>query len=345
LKLSIIIPVYNVENHISTCIQSICNQDINEKDYEILIIDDGSTDNSINIALHFERKYTNIHVYSQKNEGVGSARNKGISLAKGKYIYFIDPDDYLADNVLDLILFYAEKNNLQILTFSSQGTTKSNLNKSLSNNTETFKLQTMDGVSYISSEGYKNEVWWYIIERSFLNEIGLKFIVGRWMEDAIFTCNLLLKAKHISKLPIDAHRHVKVKGSAMTSKEPEHYIKVIYDNANAAKELGNLIQEVKASKNANSGCIKRLQARQQSFVFFLMIRILKSRITFKEVKYILNSMKEIKAYPLNDFIGKDYNGVVYKFITRFFNQKPIYYSFFLICNPIFKVVNTRKWHE
>jgi glycosyltransferase involved in cell wall biosynthesis len=342
VRLSIIIPVYNVENYVSTCIHSLLNQGIDLGDYEILIINDGSTDNSLKIAKSFEYKYANISVYSQKNEGVGSARNKGINLAKGKFIYFIDPDDYLADNVLGLILFYAEKNNLQILTFSSQSTTKTNLNVSLSNNTKDFQLRTLDGMSYISSNGYKNEVWCYIVERSFLNEIGLKFIVGKWMEDAIFTSHLFLKVKRISKSPIDAHRHVKVKGSAMTSKEAEHYIKLIYDNANAAKELGNLIQEVKSSKNANSECINRLQARQQSFVFFLMIRILKSRITFKEVKCILNTMKENKAYPLNDFIGKDYNGFVYKSITRFLNIKPIYYLIFLISNPIFKVVNTIK---
>ncbi|MGZ0017099.1 glycosyltransferase [Yeosuana sp. AK3] len=342
MRLSVIIPLYNVENYVSICINSILNQGLDARDYEILIINDGSTDNSLEIVKKFEHKYTNIFVYSKKNCGVGSARNKGISLAKGKYIYFIDPDDYLAENVLGLILLHAEKNNLQILTFSSHATTKTNLNASLSNNTKAFQLQTMDGVSYISLNGYKNEVWWYIIEHSFLNEIGIKFIVGRWMEDAIFTSNLLLKAKRISKLPIDAHRHVKVKGSAMTSKEAEHYIKIIYDNANAAKELGSLIQEAKAYKSINLECIKRLQARQQSFVFFLMIRILKSRITFEEVKYIINSMKEIRAYPLNNFIGKDYNGVVYKFITGLFNVKPIYYSIFFICNPIFKIVNSHK---
>ena len=98
IKISIIIPVYNVENYISQCLKSLLNQGVDEHTIEILVIDDGSKDNSIKIAKEFQKLHLCIKIYTQENGGVGSARNKGIDLANGEYIYFIDPDDYLVDN-------------------------------------------------------------------------------------------------------------------------------------------------------------------------------------------------------------------------------------------------------
>lgn len=344
LKLSIIIPLYNVEKYVASCIESLLDQNLDSNDYEILIIDDGSSDNSVSIVRKFELDYSNIHVHSQENAGVGSARNMGIDLAKGKYIYFIDPDDYLASNVLKPILDHIDDHDLQVLTFSSIGTTDTTLYNSSSNNNQKFTIDKMTGIDYIGTVGYKNEVWWYIVKRSFIKDLGLKFIEGRWMEDAIFTATLFIKVKQIAYLSVDAHRHVKVAGSAMTSsamtsKEPKHYIQVIYDNGNAAKEFNQLIIEVSNSENINLRCLNRLKARQQSFVFFMMIRVLKSSITFKEVKAIVNSMTEIKAYPLNKFLGNDYKGFVYEFITRLFNIKHLYFFLFLILNPFLRTKN------
>ncbi|WP_303317752.1 glycosyltransferase [Flavivirga abyssicola] len=339
MRLSIIIPLYNVEKYVASCINSLLDQNLDPIDYEILIIDDGSTDNSVSIVRKFESGYSNIHVHSQENAGVGSARNKGIDLAKGRYIYFIDPDDYLASNVLKPILDYIDDHDLQVLTFSSIGTTNTALYDSSSNTNQKFTIDKMTGIDYIGTIGYKNEVWWYVTKRSFIKDFRLKFIEGRWMEDAIFTTTLFIKAKKMAHLSIDAHRHVKVEGSAMTSKEPKHYIKVIYDNGNAAKEFNELIEEISNSESSNLKCLSRLKARQQSFVFFMMIRILKSEIRFKEVKAIMNSMTEIKVYPLNKFLGNDYKGFTYVLITRLFNIKYLYYVLFLILNPFLRMKN------
>ncbi|NMH88166.1 glycosyltransferase [Flavivirga algicola] len=339
MKLSIIVPLYNVEKYVASCIESLLNQNLDASDYEILIIDDGSTDNSIPIVKKFEQAHSNIYVHSQENAGVGSARNKGIDLAKGKYIYFIDPDDYLASNVLEPILNHIETHNLQVLTFSSTGTTLTDLYVSGSNNYQSFPVNKMHGMDYIGAFRYKNEVWWYMIERAFLKDLELKFIEGRWMEDAIFTTTLFINTLRMAHVPIDAHRHVKVEGSAMTSKEPKHYIQVIYDNGHAAQVFNKLIEEVSRSKNTNLKCLKRLRTRQQSFVFFMMVRILKSRMLFKDVKAVVNNMVEVGAYPLNKFIGDDYNGLVYRFITKLFNVEPLYLFLFLILNPFFKAKN------
>lgn len=98
--LSIIIPVYNVEKYLGECLNSLLSQNIDKSLYEIICINDGSTDGSPYILDKFKQKYPNIIVVHQNNMGVSAARNTGIELANGKYFWFVDPDDFVIYNVL-----------------------------------------------------------------------------------------------------------------------------------------------------------------------------------------------------------------------------------------------------
>jgi len=335
MRLSIIMPVYNAAKFLSICIDSLLNQDIDSADYEVLVINDGSTDSSLSIANLYSDKYTNIKVYTKTNGGVGSARNKGLSLAKGTYVYFIDPDDYLAPDVLKMLIDSAEENKLDVLTFTSKSTSDSSLYNSAPK-TNNLKISAIySGVDYIANYKYQNEVWWYIIRRASIEETEIRFIEGRWMEDAIFTTQLFLKTNIMAHLPLDVHRHLIVEGSAMTSKEIEHYLRVIDDNRNAAIVFESLIKRLE-QKGANPKCIKRLKTRQQSFVFFMMVRMLKSTISIAQVKKVMDELSITNAYPLNSFFGSDYNGLAYSILVKLFNRKRLFYLLFKISNPILK---------
>lgn len=98
MKLSIIVPVYNVEQYLPKCVSSLLNQGLKDEDYEILLINDGSTDHSLSLCTDYAERYANIRVFSQPNSGVGIARNKGIDNALGEYIAFVDSADYLLQN-------------------------------------------------------------------------------------------------------------------------------------------------------------------------------------------------------------------------------------------------------
>ena len=98
--LSIIIPVYNVEKYLGECLNSLLSQNIDKSLYEIICINDGSTDGSPYILDKFKQKYPNIIVVHQNNMGVSAARNTGIELANGNYFWFVDPDDFVINNVL-----------------------------------------------------------------------------------------------------------------------------------------------------------------------------------------------------------------------------------------------------
>ena len=339
MKLSIIIPVYNVEKHISKCLDSLVNQDVNKTDYEVIIVNDGSKDKSASIAVSYCESQDNFFLYNQENQGVGAARNKGLSIAIGEYIYFLDPDDYLADNVLDELISIATKYKSDVLTFNTQNTTSKTLNSSNSNNVKLHDLVSESGLDYIANYKYKNEVWWYIINKNFIDSINLKFITGSWMEDAIFTVELFVKAKSIIKLPLDIHRHVRVSGSAMTNRESKHYLDVINANANAAVFYNSIIKELDSDLLKNKKTIKQLRSRQQSFVFFMMIRILKSSFKRQDILPLLHKMKSVNAYKLDSFLGKDYKGFKYYFLSNFFSNKYLYYILFIIANPLLKRMN------
>ena len=108
IMLSIIIPVYNAGQFIEKCLQSCENQDIDPSVYEIILINDGSLDRSLIIMKNTIKKYTNILLLSGPNEGVSNARNKGLDIAQGKYIWCVDADDRIEINCLSKILFILE---------------------------------------------------------------------------------------------------------------------------------------------------------------------------------------------------------------------------------------------
>lgn len=113
ILISVIVPIYNTSKYLDRCMQSIISQTV--KNIEIILIDDGSTDNSLAICKEYEKMYKNIRVYHQKNLGQGAARNIGIVKARGKYIGFVDSDDYIDKNMYKYMLGLAENNELDIV--------------------------------------------------------------------------------------------------------------------------------------------------------------------------------------------------------------------------------------
>ena len=119
IRLSIIIPFYNVEKYIAQCLDSVYAQDIPESEYEVICVNDSSPDNSREIVLEYQKQHSNlVLVEHEKNKKLGAARNTGLRAARGKYVWFIDSDDYIAENCLNKLLTTSEKNKLEILHFN-----------------------------------------------------------------------------------------------------------------------------------------------------------------------------------------------------------------------------------
>lgn len=114
-KVSVIIPVYNAERYLKQCLDSIINQTL--KEIEIICVDDGSTDSSLEILKKYEKKDGRVQIIQQKNQFAGVARNNGLKIARGKYVFFIDSDDFCEISLLNSVFLVAEKNNVDIVAF------------------------------------------------------------------------------------------------------------------------------------------------------------------------------------------------------------------------------------
>lgn len=115
-KASIIIPVYNVEEYLEKCLDSAISQTL--QDIEIIVVNDESTDNSLNIIRTYAKKDSRIVVIDQKNRGLGGARNSGIEAARGEYLFFLDSDDYIAPETLETLYHHAKEHDLDMVIFN-----------------------------------------------------------------------------------------------------------------------------------------------------------------------------------------------------------------------------------
>jgi len=192
--ISIIIPVYNVEQYLAECLNSIINQSYT--DYEIILINDGSTDMSGKICDAFSKTYANIITIHQNNVGVGAARNVGIENAKGDYLYFLDSDDYISNNFFEKVTEYLDENP-DILQF---GYCQVNLSGKVKgkriprfNNIRNLKLER-NRLIEIFQVGIGNELWTKLFKKEVILTNKILFDNKRRGQDITFIVKVLEKA-------------------------------------------------------------------------------------------------------------------------------------------------------
>ncbi len=199
MRLSIIIPFYNVEKYIAECLDSVYEQDIHESEYEVICVNDCTLDNSKAIVLEYQKKHSNlILVEHDINKMLGEARNSGLRIAKGNYVWFIDSDDFIQPNSFTKILNIAESKDIEILHFNAQRIT----NEGEISDYKFFPQNT----SLISGpEFLKNDIvpyyeklvtaWSKIFKRDFLLKNDLFYPKIYFWEDNVHTLKSLLTCK------------------------------------------------------------------------------------------------------------------------------------------------------
>lgn len=225
MKLSVIIPVYNVEKYIATCLESLVNQDIPASEYEIIIVNDGSTDSSEKIVNLYEQKHPNIKHLVKENGGPGSARNFGLKHAASDYIWFVDADDWIQKNCLNGLLDYVFTNDLDFCEFNYVEVVKTEEN--IVGQNRWLQGKVISNVDYISRLAMPYAPWNYIVRRQIIAANNLLFVQGIFHEDREFNIRLLEHCKRISYYdkPDGVYYYmIQREGSTMTRKTPEHYI-------------------------------------------------------------------------------------------------------------------------
>jgi len=239
MLLSIIIPVYNVEEYLTECLDSVFSQDLN--DCEIISVNDGSKDTSRQILSDYQKKNPELIIIDQENGGLSEARNAGLKVAKGEYIYFLDSDDYLLPEVIEKINKSIQQSKCEVIGFNATA-------NGITIYIPSFIVANFgkSGISFFSDFYYDNgfypffNIALYVYRKSFLDHHNLYFKKGIYHEDILFTLHVFYYTTSICgyNIPIFNYRQNR-EGSITTNIK----LKNLSDKSKICRELDCFYQE------------------------------------------------------------------------------------------------------
>lgn len=190
ISLSIIVPIYNVEKYVRACVESLFHQELDEDVFEVIIVNDGTEDNSMEVIADIINSHSNFTVINQQNQGLSIARNNGIAIARGEYILLVDSDDLLVENSLKPILYKALENKIDIAIAEFMEIK----DKGAEYHQPTIQyIEETSGRQLFLTDS-KNYVWHKLYKKKFLEDNNLRFIPDIFYEDIPFTHECYLKA-------------------------------------------------------------------------------------------------------------------------------------------------------
>jgi glycosyltransferase involved in cell wall biosynthesis len=242
LRLSVIVPAYNAESRIQNCVKSILNQDIPTDEYEIIIVNDGSQDNTGIIIENLKQRTNNIIIISQPNSGVSAARNAGLKMAKGNYILFCDSDDFLDKNIFSIILYEVESRELEGCCFNLRHISSSGIR---THDNYIFKeSEILDGISFFN-QGYIRGfmVVWLLMRKTLIDNKILFTEEVSFAEDLEFLIKFASTAKKVMYRNFIYYNYVQTNNSLSHS----------YRNPKSIDFLFKLIEDLTKFKNFIEG--------------------------------------------------------------------------------------------
>lgn len=225
IKVSVIIPIYNTEQYIEQCICSVLAQKLD--DIEIICIDDGSTDCSIDIIRKYASEDNRIIILQKENEGQSIARNAGMDISHGEYIYFLDSDDFISDDALQILYYEASKNNLDNIYFDAESFFESDdLKKQHSSYINYYSRRSnypeiVSGLELLQqmeqNKDFRVSPCLQFFKKSFLLKNNLRFEENMIHEDDIFSLKVCLYAERSRHIPEKLYMRRIRENSTMTS--------------------------------------------------------------------------------------------------------------------------------
>lgn len=234
MKLSIILTVYNKEPYLRKALNALLTQTgCNSDDYEILAIDDGSTDSSYNILHEYECRYKSLRIITQENQGLSAARNKGVDASIGDYVWFADADDVISNDAVAIICKAMDRRPDVISIYAcTEGIDR------VRNKISTF---VKTGKDVLIERKWEDCGVFYIQKRDFLNDKCLRFVPGMFHEDAEYTPRMLYEAQSVIVVPHVLYTVVRTPGSITNVPNPKR----AYDLLSVAEENYDLIEQDK----------------------------------------------------------------------------------------------------
>ena len=272
-KVSVIVPIYNSEQWLRECLDSIISQTL--KEIEIICVNDGSDDGSPEIIREYASADNRIKVVDQENKGLSDARNAGISVASGKYLYYIDSDDSLVEDAQEVLYHAMEEKGLDVVSFNAHSFADGeDLEEAAEKENKTYFGRELDdgfegtGIELLAdlTEGskYVSTVFLLMLRRSFAMENGLSFVSGILHEDEAYTIEAYLKAKKAGCVDLFLYNRRVRQNSIMTQKVR---FRNAYGTYRACKHIESVIKETEIPERYVPSVLSHLTRLQKSAVY------------------------------------------------------------------------------
>lgn len=340
-QLSIIVPVYNVEQYVAKSLNSLLRQGLKEQDYEIVIVNDGSTDGSKDICEQYARLHSNIMLINQKNDGVAEARNHGLKVARGKWIVFVDSDDYLVDNGLKRISRVIDQYpDAELIRYYSSYSTNPH-------------DQVDDAVDFkgragelLLSGGYPAFIWTYAYKKSFLDAHEIRFKHLRFSEDGLFIATVYLHNPFVVSTKADIYRYVLRADSAMGKRSRQQAQLTAEDGLSAYELIKEEFTKsvFQGDRVVEASCIASENKKKAS----CYSRMLGSEYNYEEYKNLKERISKDAFYPLIPWDKGRNTNLICKIVNimflNFFTYKASSFFFTRIFTPyILPAYRKRVW--
>lgn len=303
--ISVIVPVYKVEEYLDQCVQSIVSQTYT--DLEIILVDDGSPDNCPAMCDAWAERDKRIKVIHKKNGGLSDARNAGLEIAAGKYISFVDSDDWIENDILQLSLQCAKENNADIVAFGVDWRYSDHIENPHPLHSAVYYGTDNIVRTYFQSCMVRTTVWNKLYKGSILNDI--QFPKGRIHEDEFFTYRVLAKANTVAVIETIGYHYRQHSNSIMGTYNLRHL-----DALEAMKEKAIFLSQNYAE------LLPRFRREQMSFCFNQYCMILKHPSADPDKigrRYIYSYIREI-GLSIKDLKGASWKEIL-RHITIFFS--------------------------
>jgi glycosyltransferase involved in cell wall biosynthesis len=312
MLISFIVPVYNTEKTLVRCVNSLLAQGLDKDAFEIILINDGSTDRSESLCRELAEKNPCIRFLSQRNTGPSEARNSGIRTSRGDYLCFVDSDDSLIPEGIASLLPYCDGNNDLIRYWCKL--VYPGANESIDKDDGNV-LFSGSGLDYLRRFGLETFCWNYLYKKQFLFENGLLFKPGIIGEDFLYMYDIMSANPRVVSVARRIYQYNIRPSSISTIRSPEHSRRWVKDLSGS---MTRIIQDLERFRESDPGLFRSCRCSLDHKMSALFSRVLSAQYTTKEFLAFLGSCRKVDLLPL-----KYKANVVVSILNRF----PFLYPF------------------
>lgn len=307
--ISVIVPVYNVQDYIGKCVKSIQKQTYGH--LEILLVDDGSTDLSGMLCDKMQKLDERIQVIHKENGGLSSARNAGIDQARGDFLFFVDSDDWIDPDTLEILIRIAEREDADIVECSYRNVYEDHVEEETANTGEmvigdaAFAMQCQLDWRYFKSIACNK------LYRNCIFEDGKRYPIGRFHEDEFFTHQTFWAAKKLVYIDLSKYNYFRKRIGSITN----HISSGLLDGCYALRERVDFAVE----RNMDEQLIQNIQNVYCYIVFDRLYKLAKAKVKDSRVEQMLLFLNNDKPKVLSWNIAQQYE-VLYKILCESYEK-------------------------